>query len=313
MSTDQFIFFQTAINGVLAGSLFGVIALGLTLTWGLLRIANFAHLSFVLFAAYISYELTVNLGWDPLATLIVVMPIFFVVGIGVQWVFLRFKVTTFTSLLLTFGLFIVLENVMTFIWTADTITSRRALDRAYRTAISLPPPFDQFFVLPPDLLSFIAAVILGALIYVLLHFTQWGRAVRALAQDPVIAQAFGINYQREALLLAGLATMTAGVAGVLVGIKMQLFPSLPIAWIGTVVAAVILGGLGRPIGAIVAAMSLSLIEGLWSINQQPSTAPLISFSILVLVLIVQPGVLFKRWRERRRAAQQKMKALEGIS
>ncbi len=300
MSTDQIIIVQSAINGIMAGSLFGIIAMGLTLTWGLLRIANFAHLSFVLFAAYLSYELTVEYGWDPLATLIVITPIMFLVGVAVQWVFERFKVTTFTSLLLTFGMFIVLENIMTFIWTADTITSRRDIDRAYRSAIRLPEPFDNLLLLPPDLMAFIAAVILGTLTFVLLRYTRWGRAVRAMTEDPVIARAYGVNYKREALLLAGLASATAAVAGVIVAVKMPLFPSLPITWIGKVVAAVILGGLGNPIGAILAACGLSFIENMWSIENQPSLAPLISFSLLIFFLIVQPGLLWKRWRERRR-------------
>lgn len=300
MSVDQIIFFQSALNGLLVGSLFGIIAMGLSLVWGLLKIANFAHLSFTLLAAYISYELTVDYGWDPLATLPVIIPLFFVLGMVVQWIFERFKVSTFTSLLLTFGLFIVMENMITWAWTADTITSRRSIDAAYRQAIRLPAPLDNLLVLPPDLLSFIASVILAALLYVLLRHTQWGRAVRAMAEDPVISQAFGINYRREALLLSGLATATAAVAGVLVAIKMPLFPSLPITWIGKVVAAVILGGMGNPLGALVAACGLSLIEQVWSINNSPSTAPLISFSVLIIVLIVQPGSLWKQWREGRR-------------
>lgn len=302
MSSDVQVFLQTVISGAMFGSLFGVIALGLSLTWGILRIANFAHLSFVLLAAYLSFTLTVHLRWDPLLTLLPIVPFMFVLGMLVQWLFLRFKVTTFTSLLLTFGLFIVLENLITFLWTADTITSRRDIARTYTRAVQLPlpPPFDVFFALPADLLAFIAAVLLGTLIFVLLRYTRWGRSVRALAEDPVMAQAYGVNALRAALLLAGLATATAGVAGVIVAIKMPLFPSMPLTWIGRVVAAVILGGLGNPIGAILAAVSLVLIESVWGLYQQPALAPLISFSILILILIFQPDVLLKRLRQRRR-------------
>lgn len=305
MSTDLQIFLQTAINGIMFGSLFGIIAMGLSLTWGILRIANFAHLSFALFSAYLSYTLTVEYGWDPLVTMIPIVPLMFLVGVAVQWVFMRFRVTTFTSLLLTFGLFIVMENLMSFIWTADTITSRRDISRVYTSAIRspFPEPFDRFLALPPDLIAFIAAIILGGGIFFLLRYTRWGRAVRAMAEDPVIAQAYGVNYTRSALLLSGLATATAGVAGVIIAIKMPLFPSLPITWIGRVVAAVILGGLGNPIGAIVAASGLVLVEGVWSLYQQPSLAPLISFSILIAVLILQPAVIFKRWRESRKIQQ----------
>lgn len=298
MSSDQVLLIQTIINGLLFGCLFGVISMGLSLTWGLLKIANFAHLSFALLAAYMSYTLTVESGWDPLATMIVIVPVLFVIGAAVQWVFERFQVNTFTSLLLTFGMFIVLENLMTFIWSADTITSRRSIDAAYRQAIRLPEPFDQLLVLPPDLMAFIAAIILGGAMFLLLRYTLWGRAVRAMAEDPVMARAFGVNYLRNALILAGIATATAGVAGVIVAVKMPLYPSLPLMWIGKVVAAVILGGLGNPIGAIVAACALSIVENVWSLNNQPSLAPLISFSILIAVLVFQPRQLFDRLRGR---------------
>jgi branched-chain amino acid transport system permease protein len=299
MSTDQQILIQSAINGILFGSLFGIMAIGLTLIWGILRIANFAHLSFVLLSAYFSYELTVNYGWDPLQSIVAIAPVMFIFGMAIQWVFERFKVTTFTSLLLTFGLFIVLQNVMTYVWTADEISSRRQIAKDYRTAIRLPAPMDDFLVLPPDLIAFIAAIILGIGIYILLYHTQWGRAVRAMAQDPAIAQSYGVNYRLQALLLSGLATSTASVAGVIIAIKTSLSPSMALSWIGIVVASVILGGLGNPIGAIIAASMLFMVESVWSVEQDPGWSRFISFSVLIFVLFIQPGTLLNLIRNRR--------------
>lgn len=301
MDIELQLLIQTIINGIASGSLFGIIALGLTLVWGILKIANFAHLSFCLLAAYVSYSLTVQFAWDPLMTAVVILPLMFVIGLVVQWVFIRFKVNTFTSLLLTFGLFMVLENIITFIWTADTITSRRDISRSYTSAIRLPlpEPLDRFFLLPPDLIALITAILLGSSIFIFLRYTRWGRAIRAMAEDPVIARAYGVNYERLALLLSGIATVTAGIAGIIIAIKMPLYPSMPLTWIGRVVAAVILGGLGNPIGAIAAASGLVVIENIWSLYQQPSLAPLISFSILVAVLVVQPAARYKRWLNRR--------------
>lgn len=299
MTPNQIIFFQSALNGILVGSLLGIVAMGLTLTWGFLKIANFAHLSFALLAAYIAYSLIVDFAMQPLLTLVIIVPVMFGIGVAVQWLFLRFKVTTFTSLLLTFGMFIVIENLITYFWTADTITTRSVLPDGLRKAIRFPPPFERFFVLPPDLLAFFAAILLAAGIYLLLHYTAWGRAVRAMAQDPVMAQAYGVNYRREAMLLSGLATATAGVAGLLIAIKMPLFPSMAIIWLGVIVAAVILGGLGNPIGALAATMVLIMIQNIWSVKMPPSWAPLIAFSLFVLYLIVQPDVRWRQWRARR--------------
>jgi branched-chain amino acid transport system permease protein len=132
-----------------------------------------------------------------------------------------------------------------------------------------------------------------------------------MAEDPVIARAYGVNYKRLALLLSGLATLTAGIAGVIIAIKMPLYPSLPLVWIGRVVAAVILGGLGNPIGAIVAASGLVVIENVWSLYQQPSLAPLISFSILVAVLVVQPAVRYRRWVNHRKVQKMLQERKQG--
>ena len=266
----------------------------------MLKIANFAHLSFTLLAAYLAYTLIVDYGVAPPVTLLLIAPLHFFIGMGVQWLFVRFRVTTFTSLLLTFGLFMVLENGITYLWSADTISTRAALPDLYRKALRLPPPLDNFFVLPPDLIAFGAALLLGGGIYLLLHYTQWGRGVRAMAADPLMAQAYGVNYQRSALLLAGLATATAGVAGAILAIKTPLFPSITMSWLGVIVAAVILGGLGNPLGAIGAACALVVIQNLWSVQQQPSWAPLIAFSVFVLYLIIRPDTLWQRWQARRR-------------
>ena len=299
MSPDQIIFIQSALNGILVGSLLGIVAMGLSLTWGFLKIANFAHLSFALLAAYMAYSLMVDLALHPLLALLLILPVMFVLGVAVQWLFLRFQVTTFTSLLLTFGLFIVLENLITFIWTADTITTRSALPNFLRKAIRFPPPLERFFVLPPDLLAFLVAVLLAGGIHWLLHRTAWGRAVRAMAEDPVMAQAYGVHYRREALLLSGLVSATAGVAGLLIAIKMPLFPSLALAWLGVIVAAVILGGLGNPIGALVATSLLILVQNVWSVRFQPSWAPLFAFSLFILYLVLQPDQLWRQWWSQR--------------
>ncbi|MBV7339251.1 branched-chain amino acid ABC transporter permease [Chloroflexi bacterium TSY] len=296
MNPETIIFFQAAINGILVGSLQGIIAMGLTLTWGMLKIANFAHLSFALLAAYIAYSLIVEYAVAPLLTLVVILPLMFLIGVWVQWLFIRFQVTSFTSLLLTFGLFIVLENLITFIWTADTITARAVLPDVLRKAIRFPEPFEMFFVLPADLLAFGMALILALSIHVLLHHTAWGRGVRAMAEDPVMAQAYGVNYRQSACLLSGLATATAGVAGVLIAIKLPLFPSMGLVWLGTTVAAVILGGLGNPIGAFVAASLLIMIQNIWSVRMPPSWAPLIAFTLFTVYLVVQPNLLWRRWR-----------------
>src|SRR3954451_6828522 len=109
---------QSILSGVFVGALYGLMGLGLSLSWGLLRLINLAHFAFAFMAAYLCYQMA-TMGMDPLLTLVVIVPAFFVLGAGLHWVMARFAVTPFNSLLLTFGLMGIAESVIQAIWTAD--------------------------------------------------------------------------------------------------------------------------------------------------------------------------------------------------
>src|SRR5512145_1330324 len=104
---------QALISGLLLGGVYAILAIGLSLTWGMLKVINLAHFAFAFLAAYITYQISTSFGVDPFLTLLVTIPLFFVIGIGLQWFFNRFEVSEFNSLLVSFGLFIILQAVMT--------------------------------------------------------------------------------------------------------------------------------------------------------------------------------------------------------
>ncbi|SFB93386.1 branched-chain amino acid transport system permease protein [Nocardioides terrae] len=279
---------QTLLNGALLGCLYGCIALGLTIKWGHLGIADFFHISVVLLAAYITFTLVTEAGWHPFATLLVTAPACFVVGVASQWLFTRLDADDTTSLLLTFGLFIVAEGVASQLWSADLKSMRRDLPDGLREAIHLPAPLDRLAVTPPDLLSLVLAVVMVGLASWSLRFTRSGRAVQAMRQDQPIAEAFGVRAAPLALAVSGLAALSASVAGMAVAVKMPLQPQLPLHWIGVVVVACLLGGLGRPLGALVAAVVLMMLQNAWSLWFAPQWASAVTYGVLVLYLAAQP-------------------------
>src|SRR5690606_7823624 len=113
---------QSLASGILIGGLYAIIAVGITLNWGMMRVINLAHFSLSFLAAYITYQFTITTGADPFLALFLTVPIFFVIGVVLQWVFEHFQVEHFVSLLVTFGMFIVFESIMREIWTADLRT-----------------------------------------------------------------------------------------------------------------------------------------------------------------------------------------------
>src|SRR5947209_9747946 len=110
---------QSVLSGVFVGALYGLLGLGLTLSWGILRQINLAYFALTFLAAYLCYQLAAVGGIDPLATLIIIAPSFFFIGVAMQWVLGRFRVSPFNSLLVTFGLKVIVVSIIQFIWTAD--------------------------------------------------------------------------------------------------------------------------------------------------------------------------------------------------
>jgi branched-chain amino acid transport system permease protein len=273
---------QSVLSGIFIGALYGLLGLGLSLSWGLLRLINLAHFALAFLGAYLTYTLSTAFGLDPLWSLLVVPPAFFGLGVLGQALFARFGVTQFSSLLVTFGLTVIVESLIQWIWTADY----RRLESVYgRTSWRVA----GLFVPVSDLSALIAAVVLAVLTWAWLRYTWVGKGLRACAEDPQIAAAFGVNHRRLALLLSGLGAAFAGVAGAFVALIYTLAPAQIYAWIGVVFAAVILGGLGNPLGPLVAGIVIGVSEALTMALTAPAWAPLVSFTLLILVLLLRPG------------------------
>ena len=272
---------QSLLAGIFAGALYGLLGLGLTLSWGMLRQINLAHFALVFLGAYLNYQLAAA-GLDPLLTLAVTAPAFFVLGVALHWVMARFKVTPFNSLLLTFGLTGILEALIQAIWTADF----RKLEWAHG---NVKWKLAGLYFPLPEVITLLLAVAISFAIWAVLRYTDLGKALRAAAEDPAVAAAFGVDQQRNSLLLAGTCAALAGVAGVCLALGFTLAPAQIYAWVGVVFAAVMLGGLGRALGPLIAGTVIGVSEAVTMAVTAPSWAPIVSFTLLIVILVLRPG------------------------
>jgi branched-chain amino acid transport system permease protein len=272
---------QSVLSGIFVGALYGLLGLGLSLSWGLLRMINLAHFAFAFLAAYLCYQMA-TMGLDPLLSLGVIVPLFFAIGAGLHAAMARFKITPFNSLLITFGLTGIVEALIQSIWTADF----RKLESAYGEHKF---KLAGLYMPLPELITLALALGLSLAVWAVLRYTDLGKALRASAEDPAVAAAFGVHQQRNALLLAGTCSALASVAGVCLALGFTLAPSQIYAWVGVVFAAVMLGGLGRALAPLVAGIVIGVSEAVTMAVTAPSWAPLVSFTLLIAILLLRPG------------------------
>lgn len=271
---------QSVLSGIFVGALYGLLGLGLTLSWGLLRQINLAHFALVFLGAYLGYQLSAA-GLDPLLSLALVAPGFFVFGVLLHALLARFKVNPLNTLLITFGFTVMIESLIQWIWSADF----RRMEWHYG---GVKWKVGELFVPLPELLTLCIACGLAVAVWAVLRYTELGKAMRAAAEDAPIAAAFGVNEKLLSLLLSGLCAAFAAVAGMCLALSHTLAPSQIYAWIGVVFAVVMIGGLGNPIGPLVAGVVIGVSEALTMALTAPAWAPLVSFSLLIGALLVRP-------------------------
>ena len=273
---------QSIVSGLLAGGLYALLALGLSLSWGLLRLVNLTHFALALLGAYLTYQLGHVWHVPPWLAVAAIVPAFFILGVALHAVFAYFRVAEFASLLVTFGLAVILESLIQWFWTADY----RRYETAYATASIRVGPL---FVPTLEMLACLTAAALAFATWAWLRFSYVGKALRASAEDPAMAAAFGVNHRAQAYLVSGVSAAYAGIAGVFIALISTLAPSQIWAWLGVVFAVVIIGGLANPIGALLAGFLIGVSESVTMALVTPAWAPLVSFSVLILILILRPG------------------------
>lgn len=278
---------QSVVSGVLTGSLYAMIAIGLTIVFGVMRIINMAHGEMVMlgmFGAFWSYALW---GIDPFLSVLIWAPVMFLAGMFVHRFLLKEIIPSgeLNTLLYTAGLSLLIANLALFFWSGD-----------YRT-INLPyasPPMRPFgiSISVPLAIAFGMAIAITCALYAFLSRTDIGRAIRATAQNPEAATLMGVNVGRIDTITFALGTMLAAAAGVLLVPSLYLYPTVGEILIVKCFVIVVLGGLGSVPGAIAGGVLLGLVESLGAVYVSVAYKDTIGFVLFLLVLLFRPAGLF---------------------
>jgi len=287
------------IAALLLAGVYAAMSVGMTIIYGVMKIVNLAHAGFLMLGAYFVYELHAAFGIDPLWGVLLAFPAFFFLGMAVHWLLIRRIPTsdqpTLTSLLLLFGLWLVLQNLGYLIWgNADrAILTPRTLSVLQIGPISFPTV---------RLVVFAAALTsLGGLEFVL-HKTWFGRGVRALMQNSDAGRIVGVNVETTVRVAFGVGIAFAGAAGGLLAMLYSFSPDFGGPFLLRAFVIIVLGGLESFAGVAVGALILAVVETFSILVLPASYQPAIAFSLLVVALIVLPEGVAGLWNKRRRWA-----------
>jgi len=280
-------------SGVITGGVYALVALGLNLQYGLMRILNVAHGEFLMLGAFVTWTALTYLQISPLAMLPVTFVLMMAIGLAVHRLVFRRLTRTSPSLdvfearglMVCFGLMFLVQNFAQTAWGGDL----RGYDyRGDPVAIG-----GAQFAANKLLLLALALVISAALI-VWLRLTLMGKAVRALMQSPTGAQLVGIDTERLHPLMFGIGLGLSGVAGCLLSMAYTISPSMGEPYTVTALIVITLGGFGSMTGSLVGGLALGVIEAIGTDLTSPSLRALLSYSVFIAVLLWRPNGLFKR-------------------
>ncbi len=280
---------NTLLMGLLLGGLYALIALGLSLVFGVMKMINMAHGDLMLFGTYFAYAAMTLLGIDPILSLIVGVPLLSVIGFGIQRYLMSraFGRSMEAPLLIAFGISLMLQNLQQILWTpmSKGLTTSYALDSFELGGIHVPLAY---------LLDFAAAVVVMVFLSQFLGRTYLGKAITGAAQDKTAAQLMGINTGRVYAFAFAISMATAAFAGVFLGLTFPFTPQSGISFLIIAFGVVIVGGLGSMVGTFLGGIVLGVAQTLGGFFLGPTSQMLVVYLLVLLVLAVRPQGLFGR-------------------
>jgi branched-chain amino acid transport system permease protein len=282
---------QTLVYGILNGALYGIIALGIALVFGVMKYLNVAHGSLIILGAYGSLILF-RLGIDPFATVPIVLIVLFVVG-ALLYKALFTRIMEFpegdkikNSLLISFGLMLVIDNLATLIWTGDEKSMTPSYSGTTFSAAGVRIPLI-------GLSGVLLAIILIAVLHVFLSRTYFGKSIRAVSQDHEAASLMGININRTFLSSFGISVGLASIPSVLIGLQ-SFSPTAGLQWFNKGIIVMMLAGIGNIYGVFPAGIFLGIIEALSVFLFGSLYREVTGLVVFILILILMPQGLFTR-------------------
>ncbi len=280
---------QILLLGLALGGVYALMASGMTLIFGVMRIVNLAHSAFILVGAYATFLLFEKFGLDPILSMAITMPLLF--GIGVVYYRVLFAPRadnprfTDITVLVTFATALIIEGLLAFFFTG---IYRSTTPRYAQTPVLVGP----FYIPESQLYATIISIVLIVALWLFLRYTRSGNAIRATMQNRNAAQVVGVNVTWVSTLAFGIGLALAGASGSLISFIFTFYPAKHVAWIGLIMSLVVLGGMGSLLGALAGSFLLAVAAAFVSFYAGPTWSPITFYLALFLILLIRPQGLF---------------------
>lgn len=284
------LFIQALINGLLLGSLYALTAMGLTMIFGVMRIINVAHGEFTILGAYIAYWMCIIFGLHPLISLLTSIPLAILLGLFIYAILVRKIVNApeLTSLLVFFGLSMILQNLMLLLWKADI----RGLPTTFPSI-----EIGDISIIGDRLIAAVTALAVSLTLLLFLKYTYLGRAIRAVVQDPEVVPLMGVSVHRMYAVSMSVGIVLTMVGGALLALTTPFTPYVSGMYTLYSFLIVVLGGLGNPLGSLLGGLIVGVAISYTATYWMAGISPTVAFILLVLILIFKPEGVFSRRRQ----------------
>lgn len=278
---------EAIVLGLLTGSVYALMASGLTLIFGVMDIINIAQGIFVVLGAYLSYALEHYLHVDLFLGLLISMPVMFFIGMGIEWAFIRpiKRNRVMLSLLVTYAVGLVIEGLLNLIFTATTVH----LEAPYVDASF---PVFGFYISYMYLFSFVLSIVLLTALYFLIYRTRFGYSMRAAMQNRTAAELIGIDVERVSAITFGLGVALTAAGGMAFGATNAFNAASSYDLISRLLVIIVLGGMGSLRGAMFASLFMLILSALTDVLWSPVWSSTVFFVLLVVLLLFRPQGLF---------------------
>lgn len=282
------ILLQVAIDGLFLGTIYALMSMGLTLIFGVMNIINFAHGEYLMLSMYTTFWIFQLLGIDPYLSLVIVVPLFFLLGLVTQRGLIQpiLNSPEVAQIFATVGLSIALKNLAIFLWSADY----RSVPTSYA---SISFHLGKLVISFPKLMAFVICIVLSLLFFLFLKKTLLGKAIRATSQNRKAAQLMGVNIWRIYLFVFGIGSATVGVAGAVLMPMYWAFPTVGMYFVIVAFVVVVLGGMGNILGAFFGGLIIGMVESFSGFFFTPTLKGVVYYLIFILILFFRPSGLFR--------------------
>lgn len=279
------------MSGLIMGGIYALIAIGLNLQYGLMRILNIGHGELLMLGAYITFSLYSWMGLDPIISLLFSGPILFLLGLSIHKLLFRrliqasisVEILEMNSLLICFGLLFIIQNVALIIWSADI--------KGY-SYLTYPINFLGGVFPANRFVAFSVAILFSVGFYLFLRFSLAGKVVRAVMQDKIGSQVIGVSVFKVHSICFGLGVAMAGITGSLLSMVFEITPFMGLPYTVEGLIVIILGGLGNILGSLIGGLIIGVVESTGSYLTSPDLKMVISYSTFIAILLIRPkGIL----------------------